>query len=212
MTSDQLEEFIVQADEDAVFAYLAIFPPQNKKDYLATAIVSQSTPMIVKFLCAGVCIDPRDDDILYLCAKHQNSLAFAVIAGFAILRPETRELIGKVIDVGSVHPDELDKWDKLDHTNPRNLMYAIAAQDIPRIFELLKRGSDVTYWESYCLRYALIRYKVEKREEFFDVVKALMKHGAKMGAVIKDKKFLDKISPKVDRWLASGAGIEVTLE
>ena len=212
MTSDQLEELIVQSDETAVFAYLAIFPPQNKKDYLATAIVSQSSPMIVKYLCAGVCIDPRDDDILYLCAKHQNSLAFAVIAGFAILRPETREMIGKVIDIGSVHPEELDNWDKMDHTNPRNLMYAIADQDIPRIFELIKRGTDVAYWESYCLRYALIRYKVEKREEFLDVVKALMNHGAKMRAVVKDKKFLEKINPKVNRWLASGAEIEVTLE
>jgi hypothetical protein len=205
-----VDEMIVQNDEQSLFVHMCLYPPSEnqKKNWLATAIVAASHPRIIKMLCSGVKIDPHIDDMLYLCAKHQNQDAFCVIISFAIVE---QGYIEGLLDAGSVLSSDLCKWDLWDPTNPRNVNYAISDEDIPRIRHLVQNGCDLTYWCSYCLRYALIKVKKEGRQDFVEICKLLMQNGASMKAVVYDKAFREKIDSKLSRWLVEDGKIEITL-
>jgi len=205
-----VDELIVQNDEQGLFVHMSLFYCNDlaKKNMLATAIVAASHPRIIKMLCAGVQIDPKLDDIFFLCAKHQNYDAFCVILRFAVI---DEELIASAMSSGVLSSDDLMKWDLWDAKNPRNAMYAISDNDIPRLTHLVKNGCDLTYWCSYSLRYSLTKYKKENRAEFLEVCKMLMQNGASMKAVVYDKAFREKIDSKLSRWLMDCGTIEITL-
>ena len=205
-----VDELIVQNDEQGLFVHMSLFYCNDlaKKNMLATAIVAASHPRIIKMLCAGVQIDPKLDDIFFLCAKHQNYDAFCVILRFAVI---DEELIASAMSSGVLSSDDLMKWDLWDAENPRNAMYAISDNDIPRLTHLVKNGCDLTYWCSYSLRYSLTKYKKENRAEFLEVCKMLMQNGASMKAVVYDKAFREKIDSKLSRWLMDCGTIEISL-
>jgi hypothetical protein len=186
----EAEKYIAFGELTNLFFVLESFEMKDYKHLIATTIINGSDNDFLKIILhfhdihkGYKCnINPKEDDLFYLALRSKNIHAFYSMLEYTNINLECKKMFDNSsytyndIDILNILI-ELDQWNRTDHTNPRNLVYALFEENISLALELIYNGCTVDMWNNYPMRYCIYTSNLKKDK---NLCKTMLLYGAKI--------------------------------